>query len=132
MFQPPYIACILFLTVITGFAQSSDTILAEILVQPQENNLVAITGVGINNSLQTEQLHYTLIIQKKSRTGNTSNNEQRGTFILGPHYKKTLSTTTINFESRDQTEITLTLFNSKHVQIAQQQRLLSAEDSIKN
>jgi len=132
MTKKTYILLLVFISVFSGISQEKNAITSDILLTPQENNLVSISGVCSNNSLQIQNLYYTLDVQKISKSGNTSNNKQSGTFTVEPNQKTTLSTTTINFNPKDQTKVILTLFNSKNIQIAQQHKVITAKEAIKN
>jgi len=132
MTKKTYILLLVFISVFSGISQEKNAITSDILLTPQENNLVSISGVCSNNSLQIQNLNYTLDVQKISKSGNTSNNKQSGTFTVEPNQKTTLSTTTINFNPKDQTKVILTLFNSKNIQIAQQHKVITAKEAIKN
>ncbi len=113
-------------------AQENDKLLSTITVEPIENNRVTISGHCTNNTPQAKELKYMLSVQKRSRSGNTNNNNQSGNFYLDSEESKTLSTTTINFGPEDHTEIVLTIFDAEHVQIAQHKKLLTKADLKKN
>lgn len=129
MSKKTYILLLVFISVFSGISQEKNAITSDIVLTQQENNLVSISGVCSNNSLQIQNLNYTLDVQKISKSGNTSNNKQSGTFTLEPNQKTTLSTTTINFNPKDQTKVILTLFNSKNIQIAQQHKVITAKET---
>lgn len=131
MSKKTYILLLVFISVFSGISQEKNAITSDIVLTQQENNLVSISGVCSNNSLQIQNLNYTLDVQKISKSGNTSNNKQSGTFTLEPNQKTTLSTTTINFNPKDQTKVILTLFNSKNIQIAQQHKVITAKETTK-
>lgn len=132
MFKNSYFIIILMCTVLSYMAQTNDALLPTITLQPLENNLITISGICANNTAQQQQLKYSLSIQKRSLNGNTNNNKQSGDFNLEPGNKKTLSTTTINFEPQDYTEITLTIFDTDNTQLTQQRRLLTQQDLLRN
>ncbi|MEP2058742.1 MAG: curli-like amyloid fiber formation chaperone CsgH [Maribacter litoralis] len=132
MTKKTYILLLVFISVFSGISQEKNAITSDIVLTPQENNLVSISGMCSNNSLQIQNLNYTLDVQKISKSGNTSNNKQSGTFTVEPNQKTTLSTTTINLNPKDQTKVILTLFNSKNIQIAQQHKVITAKEAIKN
>lgn len=113
-------------------AQENDKLRATITVAPIENNLVTISGLCNNTTSHTQTLRYELRIQKKGKSGNTNNNTQSGSLALAPEESKILSTTTINFEPEDDTQIVLTIFDTENVQIAQQKKVLTKADLIKN
>ena len=133
MLKKTYFFFMLMCTVLSSFAQTKEVALQPtISIQPLENNLITISGICANNTAKQQQLRYVLQVQKRSLNGNTNYNTQSGEFNLEPGNKKTLSTTSINFEPQDYTEITLTIFDTKNNQLTQQKRLLTAQDVIKN
>ncbi|WP_321826724.1 curli-like amyloid fiber formation chaperone CsgH [Maribacter dokdonensis] len=130
--QKLYVLFLLLFSLNFGTAQENDNITTDIELKTQQNNLVSISGVCHNNSSEIQNLNYSLNVQKISNTGSKSKNSQSGTFTIKPNENKTLSTTTINFEAKDQTRVVLTVFNSMKIQVAQQQKLLTIKDIIKN
>ncbi|WP_036152628.1 curli-like amyloid fiber formation chaperone CsgH [Maribacter forsetii] len=131
MTKKTYILLLVCISVFSGISQETSTVTSDIVLTPQKNNLVSISGVCSNNSLQIQNLNYTLDVQKISKSGNTSNNKQSGTFTVDPNQKTTLSTTTININPKDHTKVILTLFNSKNIQITQQRKVITAKETTK-
>lgn len=124
--------CLLTFTSFLAAAQENNKLLASVSVTPIENNKVTIKGLCTNATSQNQNLSYELRLQKKGKTGNTNNNTQSGSFTLKPEESKTLSTTTINVEPEDHTEIVLTILDAENVQVAQQKKVLTKADLIKN
>lgn len=131
MFRKIFITCTLFLGSLLATAQENDKYVPDIKVVHFQNNKVFINGLCTNNTTQEKELNYVLSVQKRSRSGNTNNNKQSGTFYIASEESKTLSSTKINFEPEDYIEIVLTIFDSEHLQIAQHKKLLTTADLLK-
>lgn len=112
-------------------AQENNRVLAAITIEPTEKNMATIGGLCTNHTAQTMALRYELSVRKRSQSGNTNDTSQSGNLFLEPEESKTLSTTTINVEAEDRTEIVLTLFDADNVQLVQSRKWLNKADLLK-
>lgn len=88
----------------------SDGIQVKILLECNEG-LLGISGQAINNSSQEYKLRYVLsVITGKNNSGNSSQNNQSGSFMLPASGTKTLSRTSISQKPGNQAIIRLHLY----------------------
>ena len=76
MLQKTCLLLLILCSITFSKAQENYPITSDIQLKAQENNLVTISGVCNNNSLNQQKLNYSLNVQKISEAGNTSNNRQ--------------------------------------------------------
>ena len=115
----------------TASAQENNNLISAIKVESVKNDLVTISGICSNNTLQPIELKYELNVQKRSLSGNTSKNNQSGHFTLDSKDSKNVSTTTINFDPEDYTEIVLTIYDAHNIQLAKHKKSLAGSDFTK-
>lgn len=116
---------------LTASAQENSNITSAIKVESKKNGLVTISSICSNNTLQPIELKYELSVQKRSLSGNTTNNNQSGHFKLDSKDNKTVSTTRINFNPQDYTQIVLTIYDANNIKLAERKKVLTESDFIK-
>jgi hypothetical protein len=116
---------------LTASAQENSNITSAIKVESMKNGFVTISGICSNNTFQPKELKYEFSVQKRSLSGNISNNNQSGHFILDSKDNRTVSTTRINFDPQDYTEIVLTIYDAHNTQLEQHKKLITVSDFAK-
>ena len=82
---------LLLLCITTSFAQEINEVKAKILVLKKDNFIVVKAQAENEGVLFKDELNYNLLVLKKNKEGNYSNNKQSGEFSLKPNEKKELS-----------------------------------------
>ncbi len=94
--------CVLFLLCVNIYAQDKNDVLAKIHVL-RKDNFIAVKAQAENEGvLFKDELSYNLIVLKKSKEGNYSNNKQSGVFSLEPNEKKDLSFIRLSLNSDEE------------------------------
>lgn len=66
-----------------------------------EDGATVVEGSFLNNTKQSLNLNFQLIIERKSKTGNVSNNRQSGSFQVLPKRDKLVALTELNIDELD-------------------------------
>lgn len=85
------------------------------LVTEWSDGSTVIEGLFQNNGRQIENLTYHLIIEKKSKNGNTVSNVQSGSFQIQPQRKKLIALTELNIDELDFYRIYFKIFKKEKI-----------------
>ncbi|GEM_PF-2213618 len=120
---------LMFVTFYKMSAQDEKEIKAEIKIF-QEDNFINIFPTAINQTyLFQENLHYSFLLLKKTKSGNLSKNTQSGFFSLSPNESITLSNSKLSIEP--ETQFQMFLFIKKDSLIVAKDTLSIGDKSFK-
>ncbi len=115
MFKKPYIHyCMLAFLIFfanSGVAQIYNTEIAAEIILDRNTEFMEVSGSAYNKTRISRSLNYILNVYKTNNSGNVSNNEQSGRFVLQSGEKKRLSTTTINIDDGNKVIILLRVYD---------------------
>ena len=111
------VVCFLFAVAAMAFPPNEKYVKAWLEVTP-DGEMTMITGKLVNSTTAPMTLSYDLVMEKKGKSGSTSNSSG-GEFVADPGQEVDLAVTSVNIEKGDYVSILLKVYNEKGELVAE-------------